>query len=493
MRPALRRNLLATLLVATAGTLFVLFVAQRPDSWRALRAETESAVGKQERLTRPSGEEPTAAAEVGREPAEREEASVPPTDASPTRLRTVRLRVESAEDGAPIEGAKVETFEDSIAGVLWTDAAGGCELRVPPSSRPIKLLVEKVGFFHAKAHWSRVEELTISLARLGVLRGRILDAESGAPIARASVSFVHDSCKHCDPDVVMADEAGAYALRGVPLERAYFLIRADGYPTHISDLDLSKSSDPIEHDFLLQPGIRIEGEVVDFTTGNPIAGAVVSSGADDFEADALGRFLGCVLLSESEDKLSLRASAEGYCILDASVPREHIETESIQLRLFEGAYVEGFVRDETGEPVPGVTISAREDTRALIETIRAEALEPTPLDELPEDWTVSAEGYSARGVTDERGYFRTSGIVPWTPKVVIGPSHADYEGAPAALARIGGPGEGTWQDFVVTKRNIAPGATIYGKVTLNGKPIRWGSIEWTGPNRKGTGMISSGE
>ena len=162
-------------------------------------------------------------------------------------------------------------------------------------------------------------------AARGSLRGRVFDARTGAPVVAfaialwrrdgialsrmlAPASFIHASGAYEITDL----DPGTYEATAMAAGYAW-----SGYA--VAQVDTS----PVQADFALRAGARIEGIVTEDTTRRPIAGAVISLEgrravapnlpvaplSPEAETGADGRF---TLEQVPPDAMSLYAQKEGY-------------------------------------------------------------------------------------------------------------------------------------------------------------------------------------
>ncbi len=404
---------------------------------------------------------------------------------------TIHLRVLHKGTDQPIAGARVTTFEDSAVGVRETDASGACEFRVPRSSEPMLLRVDREGFFHVKANCERREELEVRLHRTTVLSGRVLAADTGTTIPRARVSLVHNYCKRCEPDVVVASSEGAFEIGGVPLrdEGLCLLFQAAGFPDQSRRFEIRSDDPRVEQDFRLERGFEIAGRVTDFQSGIGISSAHIG----EILTDASGEFHGRVLPELDRSEIELRVEAQGYSQLVARVTVENLSAR-LEFRLPRGCVVDGTVRNIEGAPVFGAVVSVSEDPLGRIRAKRnGIELPPTPLGELPDDWRIEPEGYHCVGKSDENGQFRLETVVPWNHFLVLSCSAEGYFPDRRAIEQLRGPGETTWAELVL-ERSL-PEGHVQGVVYLNGAKL-WtatGRLHWKSQNHAGETSIERGE
>jgi len=410
------------------------------------------------------------------------------TDAQPSPApEGAEIELLVLDEGRPLAGARVRTFEDSRPGEHLTDRDGVCRLPIAPSDETMRLSVEAEGFFHFNALRRRLPELTVELAVAATLTGRLLDAEQGFPLPNAWLELRHDSCDGCEPQRAVAGEGNRFALSPVPLDRRMELrLGAVGYPSDDAVLRLHGERAQ-EHDFRLERGLGVSGQVVDLLSGNPLEGAEiwnVRRGLAHWRADEAGRFSARLLECPLMGSIELEIESEGYCRLRASIdPDEIPEGEELRFPLLRGASFAGVVLDEEGEPVVGAEVSPLGPS----EWNRSHgAPDPNPLDELPPGWHYWPRCDWVERATDAQGCFDSGPCLPgsgaWRLRVRH-PPHLEQE---IEVEQLGAPGETTWLE--VRLELAPPTGIVSGSLVANGAP-RSGRIHWSGPTRSGSSPV----
>lgn len=481
------RLLLSALLAAGFALWFLATRSPGPAPLDGLRSVVESRTPLPAADTTSELSLPDAApSELEREP------SIAPESAGTEARASIALRVLD-DDGAPIAGARVETFKDSKRAVRMTDADGRALLPVAPAGKAMRLLVSADGFFHSKTFQPRVPELEVRLPRACALFGRVLEAESELPISGARIRHVHPACQRCDPDELESAADGSYRIDGVPVGRGLvFYVEAEDLRAESVSFEVRQAAPLVEHDFVLEGGVEVIGRVVDFSTALPIADACIyGSGSRGTIArtDESGSFHGRVFPSLPSERLALTVTAEGHCTMIVDLAPEDARADPpLCVRLPQACGFEGTVRDTEGRVIAGASIGFHEDHAAWSNRIQHAA--PTgssPLAELPTTWQVTAADSDARSSSDERGSFRVTGLVPWT-EYRVRASCEGYRGSglphsDLPLAQSGAPGEIRRLDIVLEPLGAV--ATISGRMTLNGEPIA-GTVIWRGSARGGS-------
>ena len=217
-----------------------------------------------------------------------------------------------------------------------------------------------------------VFDVDLSLIRCGVITGRVVDTDTGEPIANHSV-FLHDaaypeSLGRCHS--AATDETGVYHINAAP-GRALVFTRA---PRNYEDVgEVSRSVHVVEGetvtvDFQFAKGIELVIRTLT-KAGKPIAGAWVTEGwarvmAEGGKSNELGEYTlhghqaGQLLLLKAEHvERQLHGTAE--------MEVQPGKTVEIRMERYEQVEVSGRVVNKDGEPISGVTIllSQRDDQK----------------------------------------------------------------------------------------------------------------------------------
>jgi len=162
-------------------------------------------------------------------------------------------------------------------------------------------------------------------AARGSLRGRVIDARSGAPVVAFAIALWRRDGIALSRMIAPAsfiDASGAYEITDLDQGTYEVVAMAAGYAGSgyaVAQVDTS----PVQADFALRAGARIEGIVIDGATRRPIAGATISLEgrrgvapnlpfaplSPEAETGADGRF---TLEQVPPDAMSLHADKEGY-------------------------------------------------------------------------------------------------------------------------------------------------------------------------------------
>jgi protocatechuate 3,4-dioxygenase beta subunit len=279
-------------------------------------------------------------------------------------------------EGQPIGGANISVNSDDGPGAMVaTDAEG--QFRVPGlASGLYSLHASERG--HA---WTRVfdvpagtEDLRIVMPRYGSLEVRVLDHETGTPIADATVEASLPLAERYHPWSAFqfrvesgdagadgaAAEPGVHRVWGAGAQGTELTVSAKDYITARIDAPGVRDGEMREVDVILRRGLVLAGRVVD-ADGAPIGGARViaeaRTEAHTLAADDEGRFRFGML---SDGAWRLVAEASGY---HAAAPLEVVmqadtPLATVTLGMFQASRIEGVVYGPSGSPRPGCRVVA---------------------------------------------------------------------------------------------------------------------------------------
>lgn len=323
-----------------------------PGLWPVRSRLVASAAGYEAKTWRPSAEIRAYRARIDLSPAQRREG----VDFELPGGGVVLTGVVKDIAGGPIDSAWVS----SGAAYARSDEAGAFELWVSAGTRGVSASSEGYadGMVRALAPSEFVE---LFLTPESVLVGRVVDAETGAPIAGATV-YANRHQGHG----ALSDDGGSFRIYG--LEPGIYKPRATtdhgyGEVAESVHLGLGQTSDAVE--ISVHPMTLVEGTVVVAgAEARPCedGGVRLSSAAGQRyseridSADGWVRFRGVApgeyqVVASCRDKIS----AERYPKLVVGED----DQRDLVWEVSEGLAIRGEVVDEGGEPVEGVRVSAR--------------------------------------------------------------------------------------------------------------------------------------
>ncbi len=217
----------------------------------------------------------------------------------------------------------------------------------------------------------------ITLRKAATLNGAVVD-EAGQPVADAEVraDLFH---KNTDPDVlgcpnldwfaVRTGQDGRFTIPGVPTDhKAEFIVRAAGrgtVTTRKSTNEAPKYRAGQNIRIVLPPQCRIEGVVIDESTGKPVEDVqlIATCGAPRppalTKADKDGRFVmnalepGRWTVALAQQRMLDHAELDQWVAQPVVVDLAVKESQSIRVELSRGEIVEVALFDATGAPVRG--------------------------------------------------------------------------------------------------------------------------------------------
>lgn len=183
---------------------------------------------------------------------------------------------------------------------------------------------------------------------LRLVTGTVVDEED-APVA--AVTILVEGLERIR---TVSDNGGQFTLEGVPLEAVTLLARGEGFEEGVVDLSEGQTGARETVRFVLEPARGVEGVVLD-GRGEPVERALVSCGDGDDPTLAMN--------TDADGHFTLSSKAVG-CEAVARHP-DHGDSDPTVLkagddntiRLAEPASISGYVTDERGRPLTGVTIS----------------------------------------------------------------------------------------------------------------------------------------
>jgi len=237
--------------------------------------------------------------------------------------------------------------------------------------------------------------------------GRVVDAATGAPIARFSVSPRWPDGDSSRPRPIAFDSPdGTFSLRELAPRAHYLAVSADGYATGRS-FEVQVAADRVARDVVvkLRKGATLRGKVIEARTGAPVANAAVV-----LSYEPAVPFTGSVFAKTREDGTfelkkvaagTLRALANHDRFPPAASPEIDVAAGTVleipTIAMSQGGAIEGTVVATDGKPAAKMGMNAT-----------------------CERTTSGALGYGQRsGATDERGAFRLEGLDPGTWEVEV--------------------------------------------------------------------------
>ena len=260
---------------------------------------------------------------------------------------------------APVAGAEVVAFaapgatwlnpfeaERARAGATESDAQGGFALELEPA-RAHELEVRAAGYAPALlTELTGGMDVRVVLARAAALRGTVVDARDGAPVAGGAVRVFHGAWTVEVP----VGTGGRFALDELVPGEVGLLALPERHDVPRYRAEEVAPGGTLEVTLEVEPGLVVEGRVTDARTGAAVAGAELVAGRGAWKrttsgADGRYRLEGV----EPVRPEVLLVSAAGYA--DAQLPVDPARADAFDVALEPGVAVVGRVVDSGGDPV----------------------------------------------------------------------------------------------------------------------------------------------
>ncbi len=397
------------------------------------------------------------------------------------------IRVVSAVDGAPLQNATVYVANEALsptdaAGLTWTPA------------RERLVAIRARADHHATASAGAPPgpgRLEIALLRRTVIRGRVLDRDSGAPVANARVVAIPGTRADYDQDrdiECRSDASGSYVLEDAkPGFWTVFVIGGTHVSLQITQVRRLFSVNPLgvtltpatdlEHDLVVVPSRPLTGRVVD-PDGQPVSGVRVGvwCAADSSQivhrrakgvSGVDGRFVVEGLLP---GRISVRPDSPTHAW---SGPADYLNqglAEDVTLVVRPKPVLRVRVTTTDGTPIEGANVGFSKHSHVVfgLGSARTDATGEAAfatMAALPVRVGVSAEGFA-----DARGDIASLDEAPHTIELSVAPSAPSTDNAkptsePTSPMRL-------WEVRVVTADGD-PVDRAWARVTWEGGGSRW--------------------
>lgn len=393
--------------------------------------------------------------------------------------RFIRGRVKCGSDG--VGGVTVLAF-DSVLSLLrdgfetieplasvTTDSGGEFRLEDLEPFREYTLFVSADGYSSDSKKLRCGTYAKLDVYRCNKLYGRIVEAPNDQPIAGAQLVVNRDSWQDGvfrRKIAAVTNEDGYYELSGLKSGKPLGLeVRAPGRVPHHETVQLLNKPET-RHDVTVDESVTVRGVVVDQVSGDPVPNAALFADKESqalVRCDSSGEFE-IRIGSETFDILTGKkrpdiqdmmafssrwfgAHAKGYCWTTVSpgAVRNLENGGMMRIPLEPAASLVGVVKDELGQPIPGVSINY------------------TMMGQYSDSFTMSGGRDSRRATTGEDGRFEFNEIpskdVTFDELVVQkgGNMRTYRDVAPIAA------GEVKELDLV-----LEDGVLLYGQVSTNG-------------------------
>ncbi len=279
------------------------------------------------------------------------------------------------DQGAPIVGAAVSVLGEGLDPRQTTsDGSGAFRLEDLAKGRPLMLAANAPGFaFSSRSVTPPAEGVTIVLGKSGTVRGRVVDASTGAPVTAFTVGASPaargrgpggGAFRGGGPSEAQYADDGAFEISVAP---GTWDIRAsaDGYrPADVSNVELEAGATKEGLELSLKRGGGLAGHVVD-PRGNPVAGASVACCDAGTRPGGLAGGSGPSATSDGDGHFQLDGLPDGHVTLTVTdgdfVPAtrdvDPASTADVVITLSTGGEISGTVVSGDGSsPVPGASV-----------------------------------------------------------------------------------------------------------------------------------------
>ncbi|MEQ8763276.1 MAG: carboxypeptidase-like regulatory domain-containing protein [Planctomycetota bacterium] len=388
------------------------------------------------------------------------------------------------EDGDPVTDARVEVFrgEFSVAAVK-SDNEGAFRFELS-SELSYRLVASREGYRSAELDGVKPprSDIRLVLFHRARLSGRVVDAQSGAPIGGASLVYdlVREEGKiywpgaDPGPTEVSSVADGAFVFESVTSGRRRLTTRHPDYQDLIQDIDLAPGERREGWTIELVPGAPIRGRIVE-ASGLPVAGAKVGAHVGEF-ATGITAFVenfaaGERAKSDENGFFELTGLAPGEYRLSVEMPGYRFEVFGpyrllevgldVELTIERGIAIHGQVFRLDGELFPGAMITGLHD----------------------KDQT------TVTGAADDEGHYEIGGLTPGQYVFFWGDPEGDPSQALANTLTVDIASSPDRQE--VDLRFASQGnVTLWGRVLGPEGPLTEGSLQLLS-NRRGVSPLGS--
>ncbi|HTY42350.1 MAG TPA: carboxypeptidase regulatory-like domain-containing protein [Thermoanaerobaculia bacterium] len=281
------------------------------------------------------------------------------------------------DQGAPIPGASVSALGEGLdPRQTNTDGSGAFRLDDLVKGRPLMLAANAPGYgFTSRSVTAPAEGITVVLGKTGTIRGRVVDAATGAPVTTFSVGASPAARGRRGPGVfggapsqAQYSEDGTFEVTVAP---GTWNVRAaaDGYrPADIANLDVDAGQTKEGVEIALKRGGGLTGHVTD-TRGNPVSGASIAC-CDAASARPGAAFggdgSGPTATSDGDGHFALDGLPDGHATLTVTHPDyvttsrdvDPAATADVVIQVSSGAEISGtVVSSDAGQAVPGASVT----------------------------------------------------------------------------------------------------------------------------------------
>lgn len=364
----------------------------------------------------------------------------------------IRGRITRKSGAAPGAGMVMAVREDNRgAGQAMIESDGSFVITsLSPGTYMLVAQVEGAGMMNRMVD-APSRDVIIELSALSRVAGRVIDAESGAPIARYDVTASDQNADFFKSETV-SDASGAFTI-DAPVGTVEIDVAADGYTSASQHVTVESEKGVAGIEIALKRGRRISGRVTN-SAGAGIAEVDVMTRVDDAPAyartDDTGEY---EIEGAPRGEVTVGFRKSGFVTVQRPLPAGDGDSR-IDVVMNSGRKINGRVVDAAGKGVADARVSA----------------------------TSEAHGADSQSATsDAAGNFTIEGLVP---------AHYDLR------AEKEGAGQGRLEDFDITSNvpitlrlDTRAAGRIRGTVTGAGSDWMSGFVQATGESDSAHGTI----
>ncbi len=326
------------------------------------------------------------------------------------------------------------------------------------------------------------ESVELKFQSGAALTGQVLEEQSSTPLGgvrvwNASLAFPNqpgladwlESFKRVETSTT--DSNGRFEISGLHSgTKVQLAAELNGFLTEHKLVAVNDPTSSIH--FLLPAGKRVRYRVVDWETGQPLAGATVGFASlhtgSILTADQAGEFEWTVSNNPERNRPWNRVSVPGYCAMQVDLDAAALTSKRPEIRMVRGVKVGGRVFDPGGKYLP----------HAVVTLTKAEAQSP-PLDCNLPSWQIFHPGPfgSKFALSNDNGYFEFRDLVPRLEPRSLFASHFLYFTLEGSAVVAEKPNSSLSRDL-----HLEQGGAIQGRVTLLGEAYA-ARIELRGPGK----------
>lgn len=394
-------------------------------------------------------------------------------------------------NGDGIEGATVVWGGRRSKLEQTTNSEGVVEFPRPRSGVRMDLRAEADGMAAVpRSVLSDLGSVRLHLVPVEEVRGRVLDARTGQPLAGVKLSVAQSDGPLRRNSV--SNGEGHFEFQALPKGVALRLTaRKPGYTTgnlaYSTVAEPSRPTPPLE--VRLMAARSLSGHVFDAISGQPLPGAEVQATANViFESrtsGASGEFLFEDLASLDDEQLRVWVDAPGYCRMHATLHGD-AWSSSLPIRLIPAAIVHVSAVDSEGMLLD--TAHVRQIPGGINRTVDI----PEILSEyVDEGWNFPASAEPLFRSNNQLGPTLDVACVPYSEAIGVFAHHPELAPAGARLPRAGAPGSRLEFQLALHPVPIASESSrIEGTLRINGEPAP-GRICGTVGTRSQYGVVGS--